>query len=87
MLPQLIKILNDCTTDLLDPFYDMLGFGSLILTGGISTAQRHPDIIPLHKFVDPVFSEYALYISMAVGVVVIIEKLILIYLRIRNRNK
>jgi len=87
MLTQLITILNDCATDLLDPLYDALGLSSLILTGGITTAQQHPEILPLHKFVDPVFSQYALYISMVVGVVVIIEKLVLIYIRIRNRNK
>lgn len=80
MLAKFIELSKSINIDALDVFADRVGLTSIFTTVGITVAQ---DMI-----VTPWgLTDYALVISCIGGSLFIIEKMILIYIRIREARK
>lgn len=80
MLPRFIEFFKSINVEALDVFADRIGLTSIFASLGLTVAQ---DIA-----VQPwAMTDYALMISCIGGVLFIIEKLILIYIRYRQSRK
>ena len=77
MLANLIEKINGASLDLIDSLANKLGLSSILTSIGLTVSQDGSSI-------PWVFTDYALLISAIGGILFIIEKIIVIYIRIRQ---
>ena len=80
MLEKTVEFMNRISVDALDQFADKLGLSSIFASVGLSVAQ---DVVDKPW----VLTDYALLISAVGGVLFIIEKVFVIYLRYKESKK
>ena len=77
MLDSLIEKINSASIDFIDSIANKLGLSSILTSVGVTIAQDGTSTVW-------VFTDYVLLISAIGGILFIIEKIIVIYIRIRQ---
>lgn len=85
----LLGKLNGASIDLVDTAANKLGFGTILTSIGITVSQEVSAQNTLEQVLSSpwVLTDYALMISGIGGMLFIIEKLIVIYIRIRQAKR
>lgn len=78
MIHNIIEKINGASLDLIDSLADKLGLSSIVTSVGITTIVQGGPNVPW------AFTDYVLLISAISGILFIIEKIIVIYIRIRQ---
>ena len=89
MISSLLGKINGASLDLVDNVANKLGFGSIITSVGLTVSHKASATEVAQTIINApwVFTDYALLISVIGGVLFIIEKLIVIYIRVREASK
>ena len=83
MLVTIKTILSKDTLELIDPIVNRIGLGSITTTFGIQAAKAQ-EILPPEIATVWGLSEYALAVSIIGGILFVIEKIIVIYHRLKK---